>query len=254
LNSASKISREQFLLLRTIYEKNQTSAFNSARFGNLQEYQTAKQLLQASTDFQSYLTSIRTGTITATGAFHMIPEQQKEVLELTSNSANMLRRKDKTPINTTFITLLQAISRCDPTRTSRWRFSKLQFIANFGRVRSGGRRLFKAVTDGQLQALANDRIIATVECKLNRRRVGTASTLRTEMQEAAQVVAWIKQFPGSNRRALVAQDDEEIYVTFAEYNNGWLDYIKRSHVQANGLMTMVQYGPWDLKSAVLPLT
>lgn len=44
---------------------------------------------------------------------------------------------------------------------------------------------------------------------------------------------------------LVSQDKDEIYVTFARYNDEWLKYLNGQPCTTS-LMTMHRYGPWSI--------
>jgi hypothetical protein len=70
------------------------------------------------------------------------------------------------------------------------------------------------------------------------------------MQEAAQVVAWIKAHEEpAKMRILLSQDDTDVYVTFAEYDDDWLKYLRTGKLRTLSLLTMNQYGPYSLGDA-----
>lgn len=54
-----------------------------------------------------------------------------------------------------------------------------------------------AITDGQLQDLQSHEIKALIECKLEERDPHKPAV---DMQEAAQLVAWIKKYPSGERQ------------------------------------------------------
>jgi hypothetical protein len=58
-------------------------------------------------------------------------------------------------------------------------------------------RKFTAITDGQLQHTSTYEIRAIVECKTEQRE---RCTPNVDMQEAAQMVSWIKEYPNSERQ------------------------------------------------------
>ncbi|KAI9374575.1 hypothetical protein BJX61DRAFT_540698 [Aspergillus egyptiacus] len=58
--------------------------------------------------------------------------------------------------------------------------------------------------------------------------------MAVDFQEAAVILAWIKEFPNEARRVLISLDGKEIYLTFPTYPQGWLTYIKTSRTTAHG--------------------
>lgn len=58
------------------------------------------------------------------------------------------------------------------------------------------------------------------------------------------------------RRVLVSQDDKEIYITFAQYDDKWLNYINGT-TDSLSLMCMYRFGPFyidkweDLRDAAI---
>ncbi|KAH8702029.1 hypothetical protein BGW36DRAFT_356174 [Talaromyces proteolyticus] len=191
--SASKISQKQFLLFRTIFIKHGSRNFDAATFNLGQKFQQASSLLQSSLAFRTFLGAIRDNNFQGSGDFHPLRKQQREVLAYSSNSKDILTKKDETPVNATFINMLQAIAEIVPSPRAQWHHSKIRLSPRFGYGRG-----YSAVTDGQLQEKQNNRIEAIVECK-SMARVGTH--MKTiDMQEAAQIVALIKQYPGPERQ------------------------------------------------------
>ncbi|KAL2001148.1 hypothetical protein VTN02DRAFT_2194 [Thermoascus thermophilus] len=75
------------------------------------------------------------------------------------------------------------------------------------------------------------------------------------MQEAAQMVAWISdnkqrpsQFPG--RHLHISQDRHQIFLTFAEYDESYLKYLKEglSPGDLELFLNLHEFGPWwDIK-------
>jgi hypothetical protein len=229
--SASKISQRQFLLFRTVIDKQDPSDFNAALYGIGPEILAARAILQASGPFQSYIQAIaNNGYQQGSGDFGPLRKQQREVSE---------SDKDETPVNATLINMLQAISETGPApHRSRWRHTNKSFQAFFGYGRG-----YVAVTDGRLEAYADNAIEAIVECK-SETRAGNAAR-RVDMQEAAQIVAWIKEYDTpANRRILVSQDNNDVFVTFAEYDSRWLRYLRSGILDLTSVMKMDQYGPW----------
>lgn len=185
--SASKVTKPQFLLYRTIFVKKAPTEFDPNVFGLGTEITNARTLLRRSRGFQSYITAIRTNSFGGMRQFTALREQQREVLECQSGTGSILTQKDESPVNATFINMLQAIGTVAPTIRARWRHTKIELTANFGHGRS-----FTAITDGQLQDIQTGKIRALVECK---REVRVKHSMKTDMQEASQIVALMRHFP-----------------------------------------------------------
>ncbi|KAJ5922915.1 hypothetical protein N7516_010618 [Penicillium verrucosum] len=101
--------------------------------------------------------------------------------------------------------------------------------------RYNGQKVYEARLDGFLryQRDQNNPIMAIVEVKPFSRDTDPDDS--TRKQESAQMAAWICQHPptpaeltsGSKfSRLLVSQDRHHIYLTFAEFDAGYVDYIR----------------------------
>ncbi|KAJ5420187.1 hypothetical protein N7465_002706 [Penicillium sp. CMV-2018d] len=105
--------------------------------------------------------------------------------------------------------------------------------------RHNGQKVYEARVDGFLryQRDRNNPIMAIVEVKPFPRDTDPNDSIR--MQESAQMAAWICQHPptpaeltsGSkfrclHSRLLVSQDRHHIYLTFAEFDAGYVHYIR----------------------------
>lgn len=113
---------------------------------------------------------------------------------------------------------------------------------------------WEARTDGCLRKKRE--IMAIVEVKPFVRQ----GNLQIQEQESAQMSSWIRNFPDVGgwfvmkkertyeRRLLVSQDSTEIYLTVAEFEPAYKEYICReqqSKTLGPSFMTMNQYGPWN---------
>ncbi|KAL5338924.1 hypothetical protein BJX70DRAFT_398124 [Aspergillus crustosus] len=128
-----------------------------------------------------------------------------------------------------------------------WRHTKIQLKANFGSIRGGRRRYMVAITDGQLQTVGGKEIRALVECKQAQRPPDSSVVDR---QEAALLLAWIREYPRSPfRHVLVSQDSMHIYITFADHPMDWRSYLIRNTLNPLSFMRLRRYGPWDLQVA-----
>ncbi|KAL2862248.1 uncharacterized protein BJX67DRAFT_366635 [Aspergillus lucknowensis] len=195
--SASKMTVQQFLVMRTLSSPRSWNSFNPDDYGLGERYERAQQHLVVSGAFRSFLDSITNEIIKPIGVFEGLRSQQKEFQSRDLQTKYL--RSDKTPVNAFMINFGLAISRVDPAPTSVWRHSKISLKANFGRVvGETDDRGFTAVTDGQLQDISTGRIKALVECKARNRRYAEPAV---EMQETGLIVAWIRECPGDQQYA-----------------------------------------------------
>lgn len=96
----------------------------------------------------------------------------------------------------------------------------------------------------------------------SRNKPPTADTMAVNMQESAQMAAWISKVNISGqedekhtiyRRVLISQNRRQIFVTIAKYDQAYVDYIKGNTVLGEELegpdgpfLTMERYGPYDI--------
>ncbi|OGM39915.1 hypothetical protein ABOM_011311 [Aspergillus bombycis] len=165
----------------------------------------------------------------------------QELLDL-----NYPKTKDEQIVNTALIDFLNAFV-IHRNFGSYWTLHRKPFVASF---RHGS---FEARTDGCLEGGDSESLktYAIVEVKPMLRRNQLA---RIAMQEAAEMVAWIKAEPdptgfvsSCGSRILVSQDRHEIYLTFAEYGENYVRYLNNTqgNDEAPGFLTMHGFGPWD---------
>ncbi|KAB8257905.1 hypothetical protein BDV32DRAFT_151882 [Aspergillus pseudonomiae] len=165
----------------------------------------------------------------------------QELLDL-----NYPKTKDEQIVNTALIDFLNAFI-IHRRFGSYWTLYRKPFVASF---RHGS---FEARTDGCLEGGNSETLktYAIVEVKPMLRRKQFA---RIAMQEAAEMVAWIKAEPdpagfisSCGSRVLVSQDRHEIYLTFAEYGANYVKYLNNTLGQEESpdFLTLHEFGPWD---------
>ncbi|PWY87803.1 hypothetical protein BO94DRAFT_574909 [Aspergillus sclerotioniger CBS 115572] len=166
----------------------------------------------------------------------------QELLDL-----NFPRTKDEQIVNTALIDFLNAFT-IHMNVQSHWTLYRKPFVANF---RSAS---FEARTDGCLED-GGPKTFAIVEVKP---MVRFKQSNRISMQEAAEIVAWIKCEPdpddftsGCGLRILISQDRHEIYLTFAEYDANYIRYLNNTlgKDEKPGFLTLHVFGPWDTTRA-----
>ncbi|RAL16587.1 uncharacterized protein BO97DRAFT_336129 [Aspergillus homomorphus CBS 101889] len=246
LVSGSRVTREQYLLFRTLYPDPSTF-FTPALYGLTADMQTARGMLTACPQFQAYLNAIpnHQWNDPQIGRFFNTLHHQWLVAAAGTPGCEAWPAVDEAMVNPPLIEFLNALSvlRTDQRRCWTLRHSVLR-AQFYGRERS-----YVACTDGQLIDYPTQELKALVECKKSDR--DSSSGRRTVMQEIAELVAWIKacpdpRAPASNHlRALISQDRTRLFISFLSYSPEWASYIKGGSIANAGLATYQTFGPWN---------
>ncbi|OCL14841.1 hypothetical protein AOQ84DRAFT_425314 [Glonium stellatum] len=162
------------------------------------------------------------------------------------NSALVKAANDEQIVNTALILLLNTVTMFHPSVHADWAIDRKIF--HFG-------DFFEARTDGLLKIAGVEVPLAIVEVKSHLRE---GNINQIQMQESAQMAAWLYNYPNQGlltsqfRRLIVSQDNREIYLTFAEYDAAYLQYLKNENTISvskdaapPSFMTMHQFGPWN---------
>ncbi|KAB8264340.1 hypothetical protein BDV32DRAFT_160587 [Aspergillus pseudonomiae] len=138
--------------------------------------------------------------------------------------------KDEQIVNCALILFLNALT-MHFNLTHKWTLHRKAFKANFEEAS------FEARIDGYLDD-RRGKAKVIVEVKPVKR---SKKSIPIQMQEGAQMVAWIK------KRIIVSQDWHEIFLTVAKYGDEYIRYLSDKHYQggSNSFMTMHQFGPWN---------
>ncbi|PWY66633.1 hypothetical protein BO83DRAFT_401460 [Aspergillus eucalypticola CBS 122712] len=176
LQSGSCVNDEQFMLFRTICPQPiYPDYFNPADYGL--DLTTASNILAMSQGFQAYLNQVGTNNFRGLGEFGTTLVQQTDPLKCS----------DETPVNSSLISLLQALSLLPTTTTSEWRSTRIRLRGTFGNHN---------LRSGESPPQFTGKIKSVIECKRYlREKIGKA----VDMQEAAEVVAWVSQYPDTDR-------------------------------------------------------
>lgn len=157
---------------------------------------------------------------------------------------NFPKTKDEQIVNTALIDFLNAFT-IQINTYCHWTLYRKPFKMNFKNAS------FEARTDGVLED-SNSKTYALVEVKPMSRYTKDD---RIAMQEAAEIVSWIKCEPDSDgflsdcgNRVLVSQDRHEIYLTFAEYNANYVKYLNSTMGgnERREFLTLHAFGPWKI--------
>ncbi|RDH27447.1 hypothetical protein BDQ94DRAFT_175609 [Aspergillus welwitschiae] len=255
LYSASHVSHRQYLLFRTLLPPIvQPNQLNVQTFGKPHLMIPANQRLNCLA-FNEYIANFTNRQAQATGwvwggtdrLFRVPAVQQQQVIRnLTINGIN--RGATESTVNTAFLSFLHALSDLCPQPAQRlWTTERKKLVADFGTPQP--ERKFVAYTDGQLEDATTGRILALVECKRSWR---DNHSPKVDMQEVAEIVAWIKNFPAvagaADSRVLLSKDGTELYICVFGYDDGWLRYMEGGPgcLSRAGFATMRRFGPWDI--------
>ncbi|KAI1127192.1 hypothetical protein F5Y10DRAFT_243355 [Nemania abortiva] len=135
--------------------------------------------------------------------------------------------------------------------TARWTVQRQSLILGVG-----GEKVYEARVDGVLRSRGGE-VKAIVEVKPCTR---SSKPKEIRWQEAAQMAAWICSHPPSAgellemreknkkaRRLLVSQDMCEIYLTLAEFDADYVDYVCGKDTEIQSFLRMNEYGPFDTR-------
>lgn len=252
---ASQVTYKQFLLFRTI-----VPPIVSPENLSVLDLDIAARMAQANQvlselAFVEYLTNVAARNTqpykdTSWGGsdrlFRIPAIQQQDVIRSEDEVGSVLGQSEAN-VNTSLVSFLQAIADLVPQSTRRWTASRIRLTADFSTQQR--EREFVAHTDGHLEDRSNNQILALIACKHSRREDHTPVV---DMQEVAQMVAWVKEHPGGpNRRVLVAQNGTDLYISVFECSEGWLRYLNGGpgSIAHAGFAYMHRYGPWSIRRA-----
>ncbi|OCK89316.1 uncharacterized protein K441DRAFT_619673 [Cenococcum geophilum 1.58] len=157
--------------------------------------------------------------------------------------------KDEQIVNIALISFLHALTTCHEDVRAYWGIDRKLFHFS---------DLFEARTDGLLKIGREESPLAILEVKPH---VRTTNIKQVQMQESAQMASWIydhQNIGHISRRVIISQDHQEIYVTFAEYDDAYIKYIRPNNqaelsqaLAQSPFMTMHQFGPWPCSKSSL---
>lgn len=265
LRSGSKVSIEQFLLSRVLCPPRRgPSQLVNGQFGITPALLTrAKNLLQMIPSYQLYLQNIggNNWADPALGPFGPVLRLQAEIRAGWAKGGG--KQTDEDTVNAAFIELLNALTSLVPTTDSWWRTTKRRLT--FTGLRNG----YVAIMDGQFEVKATEEIRTPIECKGREREKLNA---RITMQEVAELVAWVKEYPDARisppvrlyvssviwtivsriwcankySRPLAGQCGQEIFLESLEYGQDWIKYIRQGQKAGNSFANLHSYGPYDM--------
>ncbi|PYI07789.1 hypothetical protein BO78DRAFT_442710 [Aspergillus sclerotiicarbonarius CBS 121057] len=177
-------------------------------------------------EFQNYLAAVQAGGNFPWGQYSKfeIPFIQQQQILAGVNRQEKLEVQKEPCVNGAAVAFFQAITSIIPNVACQWFQSGLQ---------DTGTR--------QIQAL--------LECKRHHRNYHLP---QVQMQEVAEMVAWIKEFgdtPHRPWRASFSANGKELYVQIFEYADNWVRYLKRGITANADLATMHTFGPYTIGDA-----
>ncbi|KAI9696168.1 MAG: hypothetical protein M1820_008236 [Bogoriella megaspora] len=158
--------------------------------------------------------------------------------------------EDEQIVNTCLLLFLHAVSIHIDGLTSEWTLHRRSFQLKSGPHDS---KVFEARVDGYLRK-KDGTASAVIEVKpyiRGRHR----SEIR--MQEAAQLASWICNEPHKNimtptnehMRLLISQDRHEVYLSFAEFDSDYIDYILGQNTEKLSFLRIREFGPFEVQTA-----
>ncbi|PYH38808.1 uncharacterized protein BO87DRAFT_350287 [Aspergillus neoniger CBS 115656] len=150
--------------------------------------------------------------------------------------------KDEQIVNTALLTFLDSLTLHFDLSVG-WSIHRMAFKATFTNME------FQARTDGYLADSKGD-IKAIVEVKPV---IRNNKETQIRIQESHQIVANLLadytsphvQRRNKPHRLIISQDRHEIYISVAEYDDNYIDYLQTGQTRNNPFLVMHQYGPWD---------
>lgn len=190
----SEITQPQFIILRTLVQAARPDAFDPTLFDLDNDIEKARSLLQDWDMFKHYIDAIKANSCKAVGDFSAARFNQVQVLEAHKGPVQPRDEElEKPPVRYSAMILLMCICGISPNKdSSRWcTISRIDLVAKFGSGKGSG---FIAGTDGQMQDKSHSLWIkAPMKSTSNERHVYGPAIY---MQEAALLVAWMKEYPG----------------------------------------------------------
>ncbi|OJJ47989.1 hypothetical protein ASPZODRAFT_131631 [Penicilliopsis zonata CBS 506.65] len=149
--------------------------------------------------------------------------------------------KDEQITNTALLVFLDSITLHFNLSVS-WSLHRIALTAEFTNAK------FEARTDGYL-ADRNGDIKAIIEVKPVLRQMKEP---QIRIQESHQIVAGLltdynSSFPARRNkpRIIISQDRHEIYISIAEYNADYINYLQTGDTRNNPFLVVHEFGPWN---------
>ncbi|GFG12605.1 hypothetical protein IFM5058_06029 [Aspergillus udagawae] len=258
LHSASQVTYKQYLLFRTVLPSIVPPRQLNVQTLGIAPLMAQANLLLSDVRFSDYILDVTTRQTQPVwnppwggneGLFRVPAIQQQQVIRHEAQNSSV-RSAAEASVNTSIVSFLQAIAALVPQSGRQWTADRSKLTADFSTRRR--KRQFVAYTDGQLEDTFSRRIWALIECKRSRREDHSPAV---DMQEVAQMVAWVKQHlggAGNDTRVLVSQDGTDVYISVFQYDQGWLRYLNGGpgSIAHAGFAYMHRYGPWNIQEAI----
>ena len=159
--------------------------------------------------------------------------------------------EDEQVVNTALILFLTAITIHFTTKV-HWSLVRKAF-----KISKDDSKQFEARVDGVLSHASRTLAILEVKPFL---RLSAISRIRA--QETAQMACWISSEPdpptsassigpdGAQKRMLISQDKSEVWLTLAEFDESYVEYIRRGTIPHGdkGFLRMQEFGPLEVNN------
>ncbi|KAE8405013.1 hypothetical protein BDV37DRAFT_282247 [Aspergillus pseudonomiae] len=150
---------------------------------------------------------------------------------------------DENNVNAALVLFLEAIANLLKPRSVEWSMKRVVLKATFNSAS------YTVGTDGALWTRLGRSLRALLEVKKVQRNQSVSTDTKITAQEAAEMVGWLKQFPGdaemllNGNRVLISQDANQIFLSFAQVNRQYYDYIKNGKVAGDPFLSIRKRGP-----------
>ncbi|KAI0141198.1 hypothetical protein GGR57DRAFT_487535 [Xylariaceae sp. FL1272] len=158
--------------------------------------------------------------------------------------------EDEQIVNTALILFLNALTIHFPALAADWTLHRRAFRC----FDQNNKKIYEARVDGVLRRKTNKEPLVILEVKPYLR---DSKKNEIRMQESAQMAAWVNEMPPLSKqdkyhRLLISQDRHEVYLSFVEFDQSYVHYIKQRappSTTASGPqpshLKMQEYGEFD---------
>ncbi|KAJ5542893.1 hypothetical protein N7535_005315 [Penicillium sp. DV-2018c] len=257
--SGSKISKEEHLLLRVLFDSEERLGVDArSNLGLTGHFKSASRWLRNFAPFATYLQQVESGRgiskygppqpnadAWSSGIFEIPAHEQRRILSHLISRRGAPERGLKTlideeSVNAALMAFLTSIAAKHPSIEGHWSPDRLLLRAEFKPGVS-----FTVRVDGYFRARDHTTKIL-VETKRSQRAVHEPTV---SMQESAEVIAWLMNDTRirNGHRFLISQNGNELYITAASFDDTYLHWLRSNRpmrLSKNSFMRMTRYGPW----------
>ncbi|PKY00946.1 hypothetical protein P168DRAFT_285086 [Aspergillus campestris IBT 28561] len=245
LLSGSKIDRNQYLLLKVLWDVELPCAWAVNELNLGQFYHQAANWLAAFVPFQTYVDHLEDLTLPSPemGIFEIPYYQQREVRRFFSDAPKRvgLKRINEEVVNASLVSFLMAICMKHPKVQATWTPRRASLLAEFRKA------TMECKLDGFLYSNLTSQTQVILEAKAKRRDNHAPDVF---WQEAAVLVAALRTPPPKglkkSRAFLISQDGDLLYFAATVPNDQYHEFLldKKEPSNEENFLRIKQWGPW----------